>query len=693
MTSLVFTAVTWSKMNASIEASQHAMLMKASWESTFSALKDAETGQRGFQITGDESYLEPFQRSVAEVPRQLDELANSDHTNSVQPKDMADVRRLVDEKIAELRECISIRKREGSEPAREFIAAGSGKRIMDDLRAHISAVIQRLDSIIQEKNKVMLQDQKWGLLSATSSGVVALGAGLLALLLFRESLKQLRREERLSAAKARAEQSEKEKSIFLATMSHEIRTPMNAILGFSELLSNEAKSETERRHAQTILSSGRALLQIINDILDLSKIEAGMLQVSAEPCDVRDVSRFIQQMFARQASERGVDLKTETNASVPASLLIDSIRLRQILVNVVGNALKFTEKGHIIVRMTGERNEDARSRMLLTIEVEDSGIGIPLEMQAEVFRPFVQVNGKSQTRGTGLGLAIVKRLTDLMGGRIILDSEPGRGTRFRLEFPNIEISSRLPENQAKEAPAVDFNKLRPSKILAVDDNPTNRGLVSDIFAKTHHEILLASSGQEAVAVATAQRPDVVLMDIRMPGMDGREAMRLIRQQPNLELLPLVAVTASSLSHEEQSLRRSFDGYIRKPFSLAELYRELALFIPANVNAETHLRPSAMASPPSAEIAQRWRDLIPLLRKLEKEVWPDVLQGMAMSQVQGFSNQLGALARSSACAPLEQYAQNLMETVESFALAALENSLGQFPALVSELEIASSTDHA
>ncbi|HSJ02962.1 MAG TPA: response regulator, partial [Verrucomicrobium sp.] len=309
------------------------------------------------------------------------------------------------------------------------------------------------------------------------------------------------------------------------------------------------------------------------------------------------------------------------------------------------------------------------------------------------FRPFVQVNGKSQTRGTGLGLAIVKRLTDLMGGRIFLDSEPGRGTRFRLEFPNIEISSRLPENQAKEAPAVDFNKLRPSKILAVDDNPTNRGLVSDIFAKTHHEILLASSGQEAVAVATAQRPDVVLMDIRMPGMDGREAMRLIRQQPNLELLPLVAVTASSLSHEEQSLRRSFDGYIRKPFSLAELYRELALFIPANVNAETHLRPSAMANPPSAEIAQRWRDLIPLLRKLEKEVWPDVLQGMAMSQVQGFSNQLGALARSSACAPLEQYAQNLMETVESFALAALENSLGQFPALVSELEIASSTDHA
>jgi signal transduction histidine kinase/DNA-binding NarL/FixJ family response regulator len=693
VTSLIFTAVTWSKMNASIDASQHAMLMKAGWERTFSALKDAETGQRGFQITGDETYLEPFMRSVVAVPRDLDELVTADHTEAVSSEDVSGIRRLVDEKFAELREAISIRKREGPGPAQEFISAGGGKRIMDELRHRVEAVTSRLDGIIIQKNAVMRSDQKWGLISATGSGVVALGAGALALMLFRESLKQLRREERLAAAKVRAEQSEKEKSIFLATMSHEIRTPMNAILGFSELLANEAQSEQEKRHAETILVSGRALLQIINDILDLSKIEAGMLQISSDPCDVRDVVRFVQQMFARQAIERGLELHTEISPTVPNSLLIDSIRLRQILVNVVGNSLKFTERGGVTMRLHGERDTEHRSRMLLTVEVEDTGVGIPREMQAEVFRPFVQVNGgtKSQTRGTGLGLAIVKRLSDLMGGRILLDSQPGRGTLFRFEFPHVEISARLPESQTKEHLAVDFNKLRPSKILAVDDNPTNRSLVADIFASTHHKILLAASGSEAVRTAVNERPDVVLMDIRMPEMDGREAMRLIRQQPELELLPLVAVTASSLSHEEQALRRSFDGYIRKPFSLAELYRELAQFIPQHSSMDSVLGVSEVPRPASAEIAALWRELAPRLKDLEKNVWPGVIQGMAMSDVQSFSNQLAGLARSCSCPPLEHYAQKLMEAAESFALAALENQLGQFPALTSQLTSASIPD--
>jgi len=610
-----------------------------------------------------------------------------DRTNSVAPEELSAIRRLVDEKIAELREAISIRKREGREPAREFIMAGHGKRIMDDLRDRVGRVVSRLDEIINKKRQVMLLDQKWGLISATSSGVVALGAGLLALLLFRESLKQLRREERLAAAKTRAEQSEKEKSIFLATMSHEIRTPMNAILGFSELLSNEAQSETEKRHAETILVSGRALLQIINDILDLSKIEAGMLQISNEPCDVTDVARFVQQLFARQAGEKGLDLRTEITPGLPNSLLVDSIRLRQILVNVVGNALKFTDHGHVILRIRGERDENLRSRMLLTVEVEDTGVGIPREMQAEVFRPFVQVNGNgtSHTRGTGLGLAIVKRLTDLMGGRIDLVSEPGRGTIFRFEIPNVEISARLPENPMKEIPAVDFNRLRPSKILAVDDNPVNRELLADIFAGTHHKILLADSGPAALASAAKDKPDVVLMDIRMPEMDGTEVMRLFRLQPELELVALVAVTASSLSHEEAALRKSFDGYLRKPFSLLDLYDELAQFIPTHSSAEPGALATGPVRPASPANALQWLELASELRKLETEVWPGVIQGMAMSEVQSFSGQLAEHARSYECPPLEHFAQKLMEAIESFALASLEARLGQFPSLINQIE--------
>ncbi|WP_075086695.1 response regulator [Verrucomicrobium spinosum] len=225
----------------------------------------------------------------------------------------------------------------------------------------------------------------------------------------------------------------------------------------------------------------------------------------------------------------------------------------------------------------------------------------------------------------------------------------------------------------------------------MDDNPTNRSLVADIFASTHHKILLAASGAEAVKTAAAERPDVVLMDIRMPEMDGREAMRLIRQQPDLELLPLVAVTASSLSQEEQALRRSFDGYIRKPFSHAELYRELAQFIPHHSTMDSLLGVPKVAKPASVEIAGRWRELLPRLKELEKTVWPGVVQGMVMSDVQSFSNQLAGLARSSSCPPLEVYAQKLIEAAEAFALAALENQLSQFPTLTAQLTSASVSD--
>lgn len=688
ITSLLMSFITGWRLSDSIAAVEHSRKLRTDWERMMSLVKDAESGKRGFQITGDESYLEPYNAAVNQLPGVLNKLAQliKEEEGPATALDLA--RGLVQARMNELKEAIAVRRLEGAEAGRRYMLTNKEKILMDDLREWVLACNDELDRDVAGRTSIMREDLKWGNRSALAAGFVALGAGLVALLLYRESLRQLRRESRLTIAKQRAEEADRQKSAFLATMSHEIRTPMNAILGFGELLEGEVQSDKEKQHVQAILAGGRSLLQIINDILDISKIEAGMMSVNPEPADLAELAQFLRQLFDAQAARQGVEMRVVISAALPRSLLIDSTHLRQILLNVVGNALKFTDHGHVAVHFGGRQGANNLSGWDLVIEVEDTGVGIPEEELTDIFKPFVQAQSRRSAaqKGTGLGLTIARRLTELMGGAVSIHSKPGKGTLVRLEFPATEISARLPQTTSEVEPAVDFNELRPSTLVVADDNETNRHLVLGIFENTHHTVRVASDGREAVDSILTDRPDVVLMDIRMPGMDGPEALKALRAQPGLEKLPVIAVTASSLSSEETGLRRNFDGYVRKPFSRADLFRELAQFIPrVELSSRTEDALAAAAAPIDPETAGRWREFVSGLRDVERNVWPRVRDGMALSDIAQFACQLRRKAEAARCPPFLAYADRLAAQGEAFAIDDLEKTLASFPFLIAKIE--------
>lgn len=697
VTALVLTAVTWSKMHRSIRVMQETLELRMEWERTLSLMKDAETGQRGYLLTGVEEYLEPFERAKSSLPdmvSRLSELTTKAGKSDGEAKAVGEsMRQLLDA----MSETVVVRRREGIEAGLQMMQKADSKRLMDAIRVRISEVVDEQEVFIEKGARAMQMDLRWGYVSAISTGAMALLAGVVALFLLREAHYRARREERLMMEKKRAEESNQQKSTFLATMSHEIRTPMNAILGFGELLEEEVKSEKEKRYVQSILTGGRSLLQLINDILDLSKIEAGMMQLKEEPMDVRDLGAFVQQLFGQQAAEKGVMLRVEVDEKLPHSLLLDGVRLRQILINVVGNALKFTDSGKVEVRFYADDGREAtHSRLDLHMEIDDTGRGIAPEFQRDIFQPFIQVeevSGSKRNHGTGLGLTIVKRLTELVNGRVSMKSEVGKGTQFHFEFPGVTVSARLPLVQGGRDAEVNFDDLQPSKILVVDDNETNRELLKGIFEGSRHTLRFATNGREAVDEVGRELPDVVLMDIRMPVMDGREALRAIRSKKDLSLLPVIAVTASSLSEDERQLRSSFDGYVRKPFSRLQLYLELAQFI-ARVDAVE--APSEYVVEPGIVLDEgqrsEWRNLAGRLREIEVEVWPGVRDGMLMSEVRAFATNLLETGRTSRCSVLELYAKRLLADIDSFSLSSLENGLQAFPKCIKEIEMLSNSDH-
>jgi signal transduction histidine kinase len=329
------------------------------------------------------------------------------------------------------------------------------------------------------------------------------------------------------AAKEAADSANAAKSEFLANMSHEIRTPMNAILGFSELLRTQMAASKERNYLDAISSSGRTLLALINDILDLSKIEAGKLELQYEPVNVPRLIDEIQKLFSVKAGEKGLQVLVEVDPALPRGLMLDEIRLRQVLFNVVGNAIKFTEKGEVKVKAVAEKSEirDPKSdvepdetRIDLILEVSDSGIGIPKDQQERIFGAFSQVAGQSTRKfgGTGLGLTITRRLVEMMHGTVTVESEPGRGSTFRFLFPGVEITELAEADAVFVGGDGDFKQFAPATVLVADDVALNRQLVAGYLEGTGHKLMTATNGAEALAAAEEHLPDVILMDMRMP---------------------------------------------------------------------------------------------------------------------------------------------------------------------------------
>ncbi len=520
----------------------------------------------------------------------------------------------------------------------------------------------------------------------------------------------------LLQAKEAAESANAAKSEFLANMSHEIRTPMNAILGFSELLRTQMAASKDRNYLDAISSSGRTLLALINDILDLSKIEAGKLELQYEPVSVARVVEELQKLFALKAGEKGLQLLTEVDPGLPRGLMLDEVRLRQLLFNVVGNALKFTEKGHVKIRVRSEyagrdalprvpdstdaedrvptSNDDPdETRVNLILEIEDTGIGIPKDQLEAIFGAFSQVAGQSTRKfgGTGLGLTITKRLTEMMGGFIVVESEPGKGSTFRFTFPNVAITELAEADALVTGGEGDFTQFMPATILAADDVALNRALLTGYFEGTGHKLITATNGLEALELAEKIRPDIILMDMRMPELDGYEATKRLKANAALNAIPVIAVTASSFREEEARARKACDGFIRKPFNRAELIAELKKFLkPAQSGAATPAAVSAVteslqpAAPASTGALEKRPQLLAQIRGQQQTVWPDLCQSLAMDEVEEFARRLKGWAEAGEWSVLRAYAENLERQVQEFDLVQLPRTLQKFPQIADSL---------
>ncbi len=497
-------------------------------------------------------------------------------------------------------------------------------------------------------------------------------------------------QEALQRSKEEAEKANKAKSEFLASMSHEIRTPLNAVIGFTELLEHMVTDTKQKNYLEAIKAGGRNLLMLINDILDLSKIEAGKLEFRYEPVNLRRLIGEIKQVFTLRINEQELDFIIDIDAALPGQLVLDEVRVRQVIFNLVGNAIKFTNRGFVKLSVKVLSAGEKPEKVDLLIAVEDSGIGIPKDQQQMIFEAFQQQTGQSNRKygGTGLGLSISKRLIEMMGGAITVESTVGKGSVFRFRLTDITVA--LPEEPSDTShTSHDDNiahsiRFRPAAILIADDIESNRKLIAESLATEEVKVYEAVNGEEAVALAKNLKPDLILMDIRMPVLDGMEACKLIKSDTRTANIPVIALTATFINRENGTDDyRIFDGFLAKPVSRADLFGELMRFLDytgtdTSDNPENKpLQHTIETLTLSPQQQQQWNER--LHESLIRE-WKNTVEYQMSDQIEAFARHVRQAGIDLDIPQLTVYGEDLLHYVDAFDLEKMDRALKSFPAL-------------